>query len=340
MPQRFAPELINDPFGDPGLYVDLVFAKRALMFDLGDLAPLPPRKLLRVSEVFVTHLHMDHFIGFDQLLRVSLGREKVLGIYGPPGLIDAVEHKLKAYTWNLIAGYEGNLVLRVTELANDGALTVAHFAGRTGFARCDETKSQATDNMLLREPAFRVRATTLGHGIPTLAFALEERAHINIWRNRLEALGLVVGPWLRDFKEAVVRGASDETPIPVAWVLDRSGPRTLPLGDLKMKIMKVASGRKIAYVVDAAFTEANVAKIVALVQGADMLFIEATFLQEDSADAASRHHLTAQQAGTLARLAHVKRLATLHHSPRYRGRRDEVVREAETAFQCAGAAVE
>jgi len=27
---------------------------------------------------------MDHFAGFDQLLRVFLGREKAVGIYGPP----------------------------------------------------------------------------------------------------------------------------------------------------------------------------------------------------------------------------------------------------------------
>ena len=117
MPRHFDPQLVNDPFGDPGLYVDLVFERRALMFDLGDLSPLAPRKLLRVSDVFVTHRHMDHFIGFDQLLRVLLGREKVVGVFGPPGLIDAVGHKLKAYTWNLIAGYEGNLAFRVTELA-------------------------------------------------------------------------------------------------------------------------------------------------------------------------------------------------------------------------------
>ena len=108
MPRHFDPHLVNDTFGDPGLYVDLVFERRALLFDLGDLSRLSPRSLLRISDVFVSHRHMDHFVGFDQLLRCILGREKTVGFYGPPGLIEGIEHKLKSYTWNLIAGYEGN----------------------------------------------------------------------------------------------------------------------------------------------------------------------------------------------------------------------------------------
>jgi ribonuclease Z len=95
VPRHFDPTLINDPFDDPGLYVDLVFEQRALLFDLGDLSRLAPRKLLRTSDVFVTHRHMDHFAGFD--IEGICWTRKDVGIYGSTGLIDAVEHKLKAY---------------------------------------------------------------------------------------------------------------------------------------------------------------------------------------------------------------------------------------------------
>jgi ribonuclease Z len=334
MPRYFDPHLINDPFGDPGLFVDLVFERRALIFDLGDLSRLSPRQLLRVSDAFVSHRHMDHFIGFDQLLRCILGRETTVGIYGPAGLIDAVEHKLKAYTWNLIAGYEGNPTLRVTEIDESGRLTSARFSGRRAFERTSDTLATGEDWTLLQEPGFVVRATRIEHGLPTLAFALEERAHINIWRNKVEAMGLAVGPWLSAFKQAILHGQPDDTPIEVAWMDSSMGQQErLPLGVLKDKIMRVTSGRKIAYVVDCAFTEANISRVVALAKDADILFIEAAFLQEDLVRARERQHLTAQQAGTLARQANVKRIVTLHYSPRYQGHGERVAREAEIAFR-------
>ena len=333
MPRHFDPALVNDPFDDPGLYVDLVFERRALLFDLGDLRGLAPRKLLRVSDVFVTHRHMDHFAGFDQLLRLLLGREKTLGVHGPAGIIDAVEHKLRAYTWNLIEGYDGELTIRVTEFDASGCMRSALFAGRSRFERAEGESSQSVDGLLLKEAGLQVRAVTLDHGISVLAYDLEERAQINVWRNKVEAMGLAIGPWLRAFKDATLRGADDGVLIDVLWRdggLDK--PAALPLGLLKKEIMKITSGRKIAYVVDCAFSVANQEKIIRLATGADILFIEATFLDADAEEAQMRRHLTARQAGILARLAGVKRLVTLHYSPRYRGQGFRLAQEAQDAF--------
>src|SRR5208283_327723 len=177
MPRHFDPAPVNDPFGDPALYVDLVFERRALLFDIGDISPLPTRKLLRISDVFVTHRHMDHFAGFDHLLRTLLGREKSRGIYGPAGFVDAVEHKLKAYTWNLIEGYDGELVIRATEVDCFGNVRQAVFRGRSRFERSEGEVRRQCGDVLLEEPGLRVRATMLDHGgVPVLAYALEERA--------------------------------------------------------------------------------------------------------------------------------------------------------------------
>jgi ribonuclease Z len=276
---------------------------------------------------------MDHFAGFDQLLRRLLGREKVLGLFGPAGTIDAVEHKLKAYTWNLIDGYDGNFICRVTEIDPAGRQRSAEFSGRKRFERRESLSKQSDGGVILKEAGLQVRAATLDHGVPVLAFALEERARINVWRNKVEAMGLVVGPWLQAFKRAIVGGARDDALVDVAWADEQTGkPPALPLSLLKQEIMQIAAGRKIAYIVDCAFNDENVEKIVRLAQDADILFVEATFLDVDAAVAQQRRHLTARQAGTLARLARVKRMTTLHYSPRYRGQGHRLVQEAQEAF--------
>jgi ribonuclease Z len=87
MRPRFHPRLINGPFDDPGLFIPFLYENRAILFDLGDINTLSARDILKVSHVFITHTHMDHFIGFDRLLRLFLGREKKLYLYGPQGFL-------------------------------------------------------------------------------------------------------------------------------------------------------------------------------------------------------------------------------------------------------------
>nr|MDA8405026.1 hypothetical protein [Desulfobacteraceae bacterium] len=82
MPPSFQPGLINDPSGDPGLFIPFAFNRRAIVFDLGDIAALSSRDALKISHVFVSHTHMDHFAGFDRLLRIMLGRSKTLNDHG------------------------------------------------------------------------------------------------------------------------------------------------------------------------------------------------------------------------------------------------------------------
>jgi ribonuclease Z len=105
----------------------------------------------------------------------------------------------------------------------------------------------------------------------------------------------------------------------------------VPLGRLR-ELVSVTPGQKIGYVVDAAHHPDNARRIVDLVRGADVLFVEAPFLQHDAEMAARKYHLTARQAGLLAREAGVKRLVPFHFSPRYAGEGERLQEEALEAF--------
>jgi ribonuclease Z len=325
-------ELVNGPFGDPGLYVDFRDARRALLFDLGDIGALPPRKILRLSDVFVSHAHMDHFGGLDRLLRVCLGRGPQLRLYGPPGFVERVGHKLAAYTWNLVGRYPGDFAFLVHELAPNGTVRRARFGSRSEFAREPLPDAQAAGGVLLDEPRFRVRAAFLDHGIPCLAFALEEKAHVNVWKNKLVEMGLAVGPWLNELKRAVAEDLPDGTPVR-AWWRDRNGEheRTVSLGELKARALAVVPGQKLCYVTDLRYHADNEARVAGLAAGADQLFIESVFLSSEAEHAARKFHLTAAQAGSIARAARAKSVVPFHFSPRYLGREAELVAELERA---------
>ncbi|MEW6353250.1 MAG: MBL fold metallo-hydrolase [Pseudomonadota bacterium] len=333
MRPTFHPRLVNDAFGDPGLYVEFLFEKRALLFDLGELRALAPRKLLRVSHVFVSHTHMDHFTGFDHLLRVCLGRDKRLSLFGPPGFAAQVEHKLAAYTWNLVQSYPADLTVEVTEAHPEGPALKIELHCREAFQRKSCEALLIKDGVLLDEHTLRVRAAFLDHKIPCLAFTLEEKQHVNIWKNRLEEMGLPVGPWLHELKQAVMQGAPDDTLFKVRQRMgDMVQEKSFPLRALKENILRIVPGQKITYVTDVIYHAANAKKIVDLAHDSDYLFIEATFLQQDAAHAAAKYHLTAHQAGTLARLSGAQRVIPFHFSPKYAGQEELLKQELQSAL--------
>ena len=330
---------VNDTFGDPGLYVDFRDERRALLVDLGDISSLPPRKLMRLSHVFVTHTHMDHFSGFDHFLRVVLGRKAGVVLFGGPQFAAQVEHKLLAYTWNVVHRYEVELVIDVCEIGTDGRGQRARFSSRTGFAREPRASFELGDDVLHEEDTFRVRGRFVDHDIPCLAYAIEEKAHVNVAKDRLAALGLSTGAWLRELKHAVLTGAAGTTPIEVQW-RDRNGDHamTRPVSELRHLVLDIVPGQRIGYVTDLRYTEANVETLAQLLAGVDMLFIESVFLDEDADHAARKNHLTARQAGLIARRVGAKAVTPFHFSPRYQDRSSALIAEMHAArFAPAGA---
>ena len=110
------PSLVNGRTGDPALFVEMLHRRDALLFDLGDLGGLSPRDVLRIGHVFVSHAHIDHFFGFDRLLRLLVGRDRTITMAGPPGFAERVHHKLQSYEWDLVDRYSTDLRFEVVEI--------------------------------------------------------------------------------------------------------------------------------------------------------------------------------------------------------------------------------
>ncbi|WP_407119163.1 MBL fold metallo-hydrolase [Bradyrhizobium sp. LMG 9283] len=328
----FHPSLVNGRYGDPTVYVETVFEKRSLLFDIGEIASLAPRKIRRVDQVFVSHAHIDHFVGFDHLLRLLVGHEKSVQLFGPPGLAEHVFHKLQAYRWNLVENYPCDLVFNVSELGAENSISTTRFRLRKGFAAEPSASGKTIAGLLCDEPTHRVSAAILEHGTPCLAFALQEAAHVNVWKNRLSERGLPVGPWLLSLKKAVVERRADDHLIRIEEAT--KSDRLVPLSSLR-DLVTVTAGQKIAYVTDVADTPANRAAIVALIQNADILFIEAAFADADAAIAKERAHLTTTAAGEVAREANVRRVEPFHFSPRYAGEQERMLAEVMAAFEAS-----
>lgn len=320
MKPTFLHSLVNGPFEDPALFVRILREKRAFLFDIGDISILDPGDLQKITDVFVTHTHIDHFIGFDTLVRALLRRETPLRVYGPSNITDCVEGKLKGYAWNLIKEYPLKIEVFCVD---EGRIVSSGFYAENSFRREENYKTEF-DGVLLKESSFTVKALQLEHQIPCLSFSIEEELHINIDKALLNEKGLPVGPWLSELKNSIREQRPGETEFIVSG-------NTYTLDELQ-NVAMITRGQKISYVTDVSLTDENVAKIIEFVRNSDTLYCEAYFLEKDLARALQRFHLTAKTAGRIARQAQVRHLAAMHFSPRYRDREESPADEALKEF--------
>lgn len=323
------PRLVNDPFSDPGVYLDFRYGRRAILFDLGDVGALSSRELLRVSHVFVSHTHVDHMAGFDRLFRLCLHRPHPLTLIGPPGFAAQVEHRIRGFTWNLLDENSVDFCLRAMDYDGSNLTRAAEFHAREAFARRDIDPPVFPKGVAWMEGEFRIEAAALDHGIPSLAFALREVLQVNVWRGALDELDLPTGSWLNEAKRAVRLGLPGDHPLAVP------GGKSIRLSDLMGRVLRIAPGQTVAYVTDAAPHPENRDKILRLVREADQLFIEAVFLERDRPLALASLHLTAWEAGSIAREAGVRNVTPFHHSARYLSDPDMLREEVFASFRAA-----
>jgi ribonuclease Z len=138
-----------------------------------------------------------------------------------------------------------------------------------------------------------IRAIELSHRVDTVGYRIEEPDRRHLIVDRLDALG-ITGPAIGQLQE---HGS-----------IDHDG-RTVSLEE----VSEHRRGQVFAFVMDTRWCPGA----LELADGADLLVCESTFLDADADMAEVYGHLTARQAGRLAREAGARRLVLTHFSRRY-----------------------
>ncbi len=314
--------LLNGVFGDPLLHVRFQHQQRGLLFDLGSGERLSARIAHQVSDVFISHAHLDHFSGFVSLMRSRIGDFPACRLYGPPGLAGHVAGFLQGALWDRV-----ELKAPQFEVMEFDGELLRRFQLRATQPRPQLAEERAVqDGVIREETGFRIRGVLLDHrGTPVLAYALEPDRQIQVRKDRLMALGLEPGPWLSELKQRVAGG-------------DHAARIHLPDGSdasvesLAGELLLITPGKRLVYATDLADTADNRKRLIDLARHAHTFFCEAPFLEAEAEIALRNGHLTTRACAEIANAAGVARLVPFHFSRRYQTDPQQVYDELKEIF--------
>jgi ribonuclease Z len=126
---------------------------------------------MKVSSVFISHLHGDHFLGLPALIQSMSfnGREKRLKVFGPPGM----------------------------------AKTMRDILGLGYFAPGFEIETiDLDDGSIVEERDFTIKAVAVEHTVPSLGYILEGLSRPGRFNlEKATELGVPPGPLFRSLQE-------------------------------------------------------------------------------------------------------------------------------------------
>jgi len=218
-------------------------------------------------------------------------------VFGLPGLISTLD--LSEYNKTLyIYGPKG--IKRFLE----------SFLGLDYVKRNFEIKIEEVSGAFFEGKDFYLEAEKMEHGIPTNAYTFVKKGQRRIDRAKLKKSKLPSGPLLKKLKEG-----KDIT---------YEGKKYLA------KNLTYSEGdKKISFVIDTGMNK----RIVPFVKDSDLLICESSFDEEMKEMAKEHLHLTAKQAGEIAKKSKSKKLILTHISQRYDKDIKGLLGEAKKVFK-------
>jgi ribonuclease Z len=157
---------------------------------------------------------------------------------------------------------------------------------------------------------FFLESKKVSHGIPCNAYSFVKKGQIRIDKKKLEKYKIDMGIHLKKLKEEKY--------------ISYKGKKYLA------KNLTYREGdRKISFVLDTRFNES----LGNFVEGDDLLICDSTYTSKDSEMAKEHNHLTAEQAGKIAKKSKVGKLILTHLSSRYETCKKDVLNDAKKIFK-------
>jgi ribonuclease Z len=247
-------------------------------------------KLQRISNIFISHLHGDHYFGLSGLLSSMhlQNRTSPLNLYAPPGLAEILSLQFR---------YSGtNLTYKINFFEVDTQVY----------------KKVYEDKHIL------VHTLPMLHRVPCCGYIFREKPkprhlikdRLPEWLTPPQLVRLKYGEDIRNEHGDILVHNPDVTTDP-------------------------KRSRSYAYCSDTRYKE----DILPYIKNVDLLYHEATFMDDLRERAGYTYHSTAHQAATLAAKAAVKRLLIGHFSVRYKDL-TPLLLEAKKVFDNTALAIE